>query len=47
MKVYERGMHDQMYEYFNKILSKQQCEFYQVLVGTIVFLQRLKNVENI
>ena len=28
-KVYERCMYDQMYEYFNKILSKQQCGFRQ------------------
>ena len=26
-KVYERCMYDQMHEYFNKILSKQQCGF--------------------
>ena len=28
-KVYERCMYDQMYEYFNKILSKQQGGFRQ------------------
>ena len=28
-EVYERCMYDQMYEYFNKILSKQQCGFRQ------------------
>ena len=28
-KVYESCMYDQMYEYFNKILSKQQCGFRQ------------------
>ena len=28
-KVYERCMYDHMYEYFNKILSKQQCGFRQ------------------
>ena len=28
-KVYKRCMYDQMYEYFNKILSKQQCGFRQ------------------
>ena len=26
-KVYKRCMYDQMYEYFNKILSNQQCGF--------------------
>ena len=47
-KVYERCIYDQMYEYFNKILSKQQCGFGQgFIVHYIVFLQWLKNGEYI
>ena len=31
-KVYEMCMYDQMYEYFNKILPKQQCRFHQSFI---------------
>ena len=43
-KVYERCMYDQMYEYFNKIISKlSHVDFAKVLVHNIVFMQWLKN----
>ena len=39
-KVYERCMYDQMYEYFNKIISKlSHVDFAEVLVQNIVFMQ--------
>ena len=39
-KVYERCMYDQMYEYFNKIISKlSHVDFAKVLVHNIVFMQ--------
>ena len=46
-KVYERCMYNQMYEYFNKILSKQQCGFRQGFSTQHCLLAVTENGENI
>ena len=37
-KIYERCLYDQMYKYFNRILSKYQCVFRKALAHNTVFL---------
>ena len=37
-KIYERCLYDQMYKYFNRILSKYQCVFQKALAHNTVFL---------
>ena len=44
-KIYERCMFDQMYSYFNQILSKHQCEFRQGHITQHSFLLMIKKLK--